>query len=566
MSGRPPSLSGRRPGRCGAAGTARPPPRLNAPPSSARPTRPGPGRLAAAADAAWHGADTARVRALLEAAEQLPPPEPAVRLRLQHIRGLIELRSGVPADGLAILLPAAAEAVKTDPHLAVAMLAEAGECAFQAGDEGAALEIAALLADLPDSGDPRDALIAGLYRSVGPVPRGEAPVPSALDLGDLEELDDPDLLARAGGMLHGLRPARPRPPHAGQGRGPGPGAGGGGDAGLGAALAGPRRDRLRPLRLGGRLRRRGAPARARGRPAQPGLPAPGVPGRDRRRPRAGRRGPPPRPTRSSPRRPGAACAGRWPWPGAPCVQLALATGRPDEALVQLEAMWTLGAVVHRGLARASVPDLVEAAVRAGRPELGAERLPGYLSWAQAAGSAEAAVVALSGSVALLGDALHNSADALTAVPLGVAFLLSRSAPTRRYTYGYGRAEDLAGIVIVAVIVLSSAAAAFAAVSRLLHPHPVTHLAAVAIRRPRLRRQRTGRPVPDQHRAPDRLGGAGRRRPARPDRRVYLAGGAGRGGWGGDRLALGRPGGGPAHHGGHPGGRLAGGPREVRRTG
>jgi len=94
---------------------------------------------------------------------------------------LIELRSGVPADGLAILLPAAAEAVKTDPHLAVAMLAEAGECAFQAGDEGAAFEIAALLAALPNSGDPRDALIAGLYRSVSPVPRGEAPEPSGPD-------------------------------------------------------------------------------------------------------------------------------------------------------------------------------------------------------------------------------------------------------------------------------------------------------------------------------------------------------------------------------------------------
>src|SRR6516225_10875537 len=93
--------------------------------------------------------------------------------------------------------------------------------------------------------------------------------------------------------------------------------------------------------------------------------------------------------------------------------------------------------------------------------------------------AQAVVVALSGSVALLGDALHNGADALTAVPLGFAFLLSRRLPTRRYTYGYGRAEDLAGIVIVAVIVLSSAAAAYAAVSRLLHPHPVTHLAAVA---------------------------------------------------------------------------------------
>jgi cation diffusion facilitator family transporter len=94
--------------------------------------------------------------------------------------------------------------------------------------------------------------------------------------------------------------------------------------------------------------------------------------------------------------------------------------------------------------------------------------------------AQAVVVALSGSVALLGDALHNGADALTAVPLGVAFLLSRRRPNRRYTYGYGRAEDLAGIVIVAVIVLSSAAAAYAAVTRLLHPHPVTHLAAVAI--------------------------------------------------------------------------------------
>ena len=94
--------------------------------------------------------------------------------------------------------------------------------------------------------------------------------------------------------------------------------------------------------------------------------------------------------------------------------------------------------------------------------------------------AQAVVVALSGSVALLGDALHNGADALTAVPLGVAFLLSRRRPTRRYTYGYGRAEDLAGIVIVAVIVLSSAAAAYAAIGRLLHPHQVTHLAAVAI--------------------------------------------------------------------------------------
>jgi cation diffusion facilitator family transporter len=94
--------------------------------------------------------------------------------------------------------------------------------------------------------------------------------------------------------------------------------------------------------------------------------------------------------------------------------------------------------------------------------------------------AQGAVVALSGSIALLGDALHNAADALTAVPLGVAFMLGRRRPNRRYTYGYGRAEDLAGIVVLAVISLSAAAAAYAAAQRLLHPRPVTHLAFVAV--------------------------------------------------------------------------------------
>ena len=53
---------------------------------------------------------------------------------------------------------------------------------------------------------------------------------------------------------------------------------------------------------------------------------------------------------------------------------------------------------------------------------------------------------VSGSVALLVDTLHNFADALTALPIAVAFTLGRRAATRRYTYGYGRAEDLAGLV------------------------------------------------------------------------------------------------------------------------
>jgi cation diffusion facilitator family transporter len=93
---------------------------------------------------------------------------------------------------------------------------------------------------------------------------------------------------------------------------------------------------------------------------------------------------------------------------------------------------------------------------------------------------QAVVAVLSGSVALLGDTLHNVADALTAVPLGIAFVLGRRAATRRYTYGYGRAEDLAGIVIVGFIAASSALAGFEAVRRLLHPQPVSHLLYVAL--------------------------------------------------------------------------------------
>jgi len=92
---------------------------------------------------------------------------------------------------------------------------------------------------------------------------------------------------------------------------------------------------------------------------------------------------------------------------------------------------------------------------------------------------QALVVVLSGSVALLGDTLHNVADALTAVPLGIAFWLGRRAATRAYTYGFGRAEDLAGIVIVLVIAGSSVASAWFAADRLVHPRPMAHLAWVA---------------------------------------------------------------------------------------
>ncbi|WP_298866087.1 cation diffusion facilitator family transporter [uncultured Microbacterium sp.] len=88
---------------------------------------------------------------------------------------------------------------------------------------------------------------------------------------------------------------------------------------------------------------------------------------------------------------------------------------------------------------------------------------------------QGAVVAFSGSVALLADTIHNFSDALTAVPLWIAFVLGRRAASRRYTFGLGRAEDLAGLFIVFVVALSAIVAAWQSVDRIIHPQPLENL-------------------------------------------------------------------------------------------
>lgn len=93
-------------------------------------------------------------------------------------------------------------------------------------------------------------------------------------------------------------------------------------------------------------------------------------------------------------------------------------------------------------------------------------------------AAQLIVVAVSGSVALFADTVHNFSDALTAVPLWIAFAMSRRPATRRYTYGFGRVEDLAGLFVVTAIAVSALVAAVQAVRRLVDPVPPNHLSWV----------------------------------------------------------------------------------------
>jgi cation diffusion facilitator family transporter len=89
------------------------------------------------------------------------------------------------------------------------------------------------------------------------------------------------------------------------------------------------------------------------------------------------------------------------------------------------------------------------------------------------------VVLMSGSVALLSDTIHNFGDAATAVPLGIAFALTRLGVSRRFTFGYGRVEDLAGVLIVLIILFSAVVAGYQAVERIINPQPVGLVWAVA---------------------------------------------------------------------------------------
>jgi DNA-binding CsgD family transcriptional regulator len=343
-------------------------------------------RLVGAADTAWRGGDSPRTRTLLERAERLEPRHPPVRLRMRYLQGLVELRAGIPADGLAILLDAASEAVRVLPSLAIRILTSANEAAFEVADHEAMQRLRALMAEVPEPDDPTDALLRRLYLAVTPRTRGETPQRVHEDLAWVERLDDPDLLIRVGGMAFGLgedaTARRMRSKASAQARR------------LGAA--GMLAWTIRAQAMDETVRGRYAWAEA---CAAEGLQLAQETGQPNLACRhlialaevAALRG-----QADEGRRLAEAALGEASGRGLvgtaalACRALGLlelALGNPREALVRFDALWRLGPGV-RGVAVLAVPDVVEAAVRVGHPELARERLPELLAWARA-GSAEA---------------------------------------------------------------------------------------------------------------------------------------------------------------------------------
>jgi DNA-binding CsgD family transcriptional regulator len=347
-------------------------------------------RLAAAADAAWHGGDLVRTAELLDRADRLMVNDPGTGFRLRYLRGLIELRAGVPADGLAILLPAAAEAIRTEPDFAVAMLTAAGECAFQAGDAVGARETARLIGEVAGEGDSPYMLLARLYKAVAPVNTGRPPLQLDAELEGLDRIEDPELLARCAGMATGL-----------------------GAAGLARRLRLHAVSRARALGAAGTMpwvlrlqvmdeldRDQFAWAQAHATEAlslalETGQPNLACQHRAFLATVAAHRGEA-ETARQLVSEVLAEAAGRGLHGTAGLAKLAtinlsLASGAFEEALSQLLALSDLATL--RGIALHAVPDLVEAAVRAGRPSLAATRLPDFAAWARASGVPDALAAA-----------------------------------------------------------------------------------------------------------------------------------------------------------------------------
>src|SRR6516164_9087073 len=145
----------------------------------------------------------------------------------------------------------------------------------------------------------------------------------------------------------------------------------------------------------------------------------------------------------------------------------------------------------------------------------------------ATGLVELLLALVTGSVGLLGDAIHNLSDVSTSAVVFLGFQLSRRPATERYPYGLERAEDLAGIGIAVVIWASAAFAGYQSIRKLLAHGPTTHVGGHRRRPHRHRRQPDRGPVQARRRQADQFGDAGRRCPALLARCALFRRGTGR---------------------------------------
>jgi DNA-binding NarL/FixJ family response regulator len=164
-------------------------------------------RLAAAAAASWRGGDTSGARALLDRAERLDPQQAAVGLELRYLRGSIELRVGIPADGARILAEVAGDAAAVDRPRAMPLLVAAADAAFLAGQWDTLEELGHLAERLVPARDGADGVVLRMLATAAQpngnggtaaTPPGGGAAGGALDLRHAERLDDPVLIGLAG--------------------------------------------------------------------------------------------------------------------------------------------------------------------------------------------------------------------------------------------------------------------------------------------------------------------------------------------------------------------------------
>lgn len=338
-------------------------------------------RLAAAAAAAWSGGDHEYTTELLDRVDRLGIAEAAVRFDTQYLRSLMELRSGVPADGLAILLPVVREAALVDPSRAARMLMTASEAAFHAQASEAWEEVSRLAGTIAWRVDTDAVMPARLLAMTS------RPVVSR-QLDGLEAVDEPDLLVMAGGMAVAL-----------------------GEQALG------RRLRVKAI---ARARAQGAAgilawalqyivldevARGRYRSAEAHADEGRLLALETNQPNiaclhvallaevAALRGREEEARRLAEEAIGHATArslvGTAVIARRALAELALAQGQAETALDHLHALLGLAPKSHQGMAIYALPDLVEATVRVGGPDVARERLHRGLDLVQVARSSEA---------------------------------------------------------------------------------------------------------------------------------------------------------------------------------